>query len=49
MAKELKTFRLSDEAIKILLALAKKDDRSEAYIIEQLLIEKGKKEKIKLV
>ena len=48
MAKELKTFRLSADAIKILIALAKKDDRSEAYIIEQLLLEKGKKEKIKV-
>ena len=46
MAKELKNFRLSAEAIKVLKILAEKDDRSEAYIIEQLLIEKGKKEKI---
>ena len=48
MAKELKTVRLSPEALAILAALAKKDDRKEGYIIEQLILEKGNKEKIKL-
>lgn len=46
MAKKLKNFRLSDEAIKILSVLAKKDDRAEAYIVEKLLLEKGEKEKL---
>lgn len=45
MAKTLKSFRLSDEAIKILELLAKKQDRSEAYIIEQLLVSTTKKTK----
>lgn len=43
MAKILKAFRLSDEAIKQLEILAKKDDRSEAYIVEQLILATKKK------
>ena len=46
MAKKSKTIRLSETAIKILLALTKKHDRSEGYVIEQLILEEGKKQKI---
>lgn len=38
MAKTLKSFRLSEEAIKQLEQLAQKQDRSEAYIVEQLIM-----------
>lgn len=45
MAKTLKSFRLSDEAIKALEKLAKADDRSEAYIVEKLIVDAAKKAK----
>lgn len=45
MAKTLKSFRLSDEAIKALEKLAKADDRSEAYIVEKLIVDASKKAK----
>lgn len=45
MPKILKTFRLSEDAIKILLSMAKKQDRSEGYIIEQLILNASKKPK----
>jgi predicted DNA-binding protein len=49
MAKSLKNFRLSEEAIKQLELLAKEQERSEAYIVDKLIIatikEKPKKEK----
>lgn len=38
MAKSLKTFRLSDEAIAQLAKLANEQDRSEAYIVEKLIL-----------
>jgi len=43
MPKKLKSFRLSDEAIKQLEMLSKKQDRSEAYIIEQLILSTKKR------
>ena len=46
MSKKSKTIRLSDKALEILQKLAKKDDRSEGYIVEHLFIEKGEKEKL---
>ncbi len=45
MPKTLKSFRLSDDAIKLLEELAKKQDRSEAYIIEQLILATKKTKK----
>lgn len=48
MAKTLKAFRLSDEAISILKALCEKETRSETNMIEKLIIEAGKREKIKV-
>ncbi len=47
MAKKLKNFRLSDEAVAALEKMAKSDDRSEAYIVEKLILAAAKKEKIK--
>lgn len=41
MPKTLVTVRLSDEAIEILKKLSEKDDRSQAYIIEKLLLKAG--------
>jgi len=47
MAKKLKTFRLSDEAVNALKKLAAADDRAETYIVEKLILAAAKKEKIK--
>jgi len=47
MAKELYTFRLADDVASLLKKMAEKDDRSQAYIIEQLVREAGIKAKIK--
>lgn len=47
MAKELSTFRLSENAKKLLKAIALKDDRSEAYIIEKLIEKEADRLKIK--
>lgn len=48
MAKELSTFRLSNEAKELLKLIAQKDDRSEAYIIEKLILAEAEKQKVKL-
>ena len=47
MAKTLKNFRLSDVAIEALKKLAEKNVRSEANMIELLIIEEAKRLKIK--
>ena len=47
MAKTLKNFRLSETAIEILKKLAEKQTRSEANMIEALIIEESKRIKIK--
>lgn len=48
MAKELSTFRLSNDAKELLKLIAQKDDRSEAYIVEKLILAEAAKQKIKL-
>lgn len=46
--KKRTSFYLSDETIKLLKKLSKKDDRSQAYIIEKLIEDAAKRAKIKL-
>jgi predicted DNA-binding protein len=43
MTKKLKAFRLSDEAIEKLQTLCKIENRSEANMVERLIIEAVKK------
>lgn len=38
MAKKSKTIRLSDKAINILKELSEKQDRSEGYIVDKLIL-----------
>lgn len=45
MAKKLKAFRLSDEAIAALAKLCEKEKRSEANMIEYLILTAAKKVK----
>jgi hypothetical protein len=45
MAKKLKSFRLSDESINALGKLCEQQNRSEANVIETLLLEAVKKDK----
>lgn len=46
MAKTTASFALSDETKRLLKLLAAKHDRSQAYILEKLVAEAAKKEKV---
>lgn len=49
MSKQKTSFTLSEESLKLLKLLAEKNDRSQASMLEVLIKEAAKKEKIKPV